>query len=333
MDLHFAPFAAGIVAGANGTFVGHPFDTLKTRFQVGRVSNQKVDLAFIRQLYRGILPPLVTSGAIQSTSFFLFENIRSRLRDSSKGGALVPGDLSSIFVSGCVAGSVVSLMSNPISIIKIRQQIESSATVRQCVRDVYAVSGWKGFYRGMAPMVVLDASRGMYFMNYEILKRVIVYLNKEWEGSNFLGTTGFRTSTEAATQINHNSSINSTNNANNSTSSIIKSNANSNSNVVRTRESTSLFTKDSLSTRLLASSITGMISWIVIYPIDVIRSRLHLDFAGSEYKSWYDCMKRTYAAGGLSAFYRGLGFTLVRAGPVSAASLTTYEFAKEFLQH
>lgn len=37
LHVHWAPFAAGVLAGANGTIVGHPFDTLKTRFQVGRV--------------------------------------------------------------------------------------------------------------------------------------------------------------------------------------------------------------------------------------------------------------------------------------------------------
>ena len=68
---NFAPFVAGILAGANGVIVGHPFDTLKTRFQVGKIlKSSTMDCKFLRQLYRGIVPPLCTSGAIQSVNFF-----------------------------------------------------------------------------------------------------------------------------------------------------------------------------------------------------------------------------------------------------------------------
>jgi hypothetical protein len=40
-------------------------------------------------------------------------------------------------------------------------------------------------------------------------------------------------------------------------------------------------------------------------------------------------MVKTYAEHGVQSFYRGISYTLIRAGPVSAASLTTYEFAKD----
>jgi solute carrier family 25 carnitine/acylcarnitine transporter 20/29 len=328
MELHFAPFAAGVLAGANGTMVGHPFDTLKTRFQVGRVLKQNVDVLFIRQLYRGILPPLLTSGAIQSVNFFLFENFRTRLRRQES--SLVSGDLTSIFVAGSMSGSAVSLVSNPISIVKIRQQVESSSGVRQCVRDIYASSGMKGFYRGYSTMLALDASRGLYLTIYEVMKRAIVSTNKwlcqECAVSGVIASS-HTLSNSSSMNARTGSSVDARIAATSPT--IISNPTNEASTVLSSSE---YFTENATSTRMLGAALTGMLSWCIIFPIDVVRVRLHLDFACAKYSTWQDCARKTYAEGGARMFYRGLGYTLVRAGPVSAASLTTYEYTKDWLE-
>lgn len=313
MDLHYAPFVAGVLAGANGTLVGHLFDTLKTRFQVGRALNNKVDFFFIRQLYRGILPPLLTSGAIQSTSFFLFENFRSRLQQIGNHS-----DLGAIFIAGSLSGSLVSLVSNPISIVKIRQQVESSGTVVQCVNEIYAASGLRAFYRGFGAMLALDASRGLYLTIYEIMKRSIVSTEKIFRAAV---TDGMGDATQTSSYPPD--VLNSGGTSAKSTNS---------GEVGQSEPSTAYFTEKALPTRMLAAALTGMVSWCIIFPIDVIRVRMHLDFASLKYISWRDCCAQTWAEGGIRMFYRGLGYTLVRAGPVSAASLTTYEFAKELLE-
>jgi solute carrier family 25 carnitine/acylcarnitine transporter 20/29 len=315
MDLHYAPFVAGVLAGANGTFVGHPFDTLKTRFQVGRTLNHKLDLFFVRQLYRGILPPLMTSGAIQSVNFFMFENFRSRIQRSDIPetglGKWVKSDLGAIFVAGSLSGAVVSLVGNPISIVKIRQQVESSAGVGQCVREIYASCGWRGFYRGYSTMLALDGTRGLYLTIYEVMKRAVVSVGGSISDLDSLPlqATNFLRGTDGARRGGDIVPIAST-----------------------TSTSEPYFTHTSTPTRMLAAALTGMVCWAIIYPLDVVRVRLHLDFANTKYTNWRDCCAKTYAEGGLRTFYRGLGYTMVRAGPVSAASLTTYEYTKELFE-
>ena len=325
---NFAPFAAGVLAGANGTLVGHPFDTLKTRFQVGKVlKHSKFDMFFIRQLYRGILPPLLTSGAIQSVNFFIFENFRHWLRDSRSGPPKIQGDLASIFIAGTFSGSMVSLVTNPISVVKIRQQIVAEGGIMQCVREIKQSSGVAGFYRGYTTMLLLDASRGLYLTIYEVMKRVISYQ------CNNRPIFGDEDSTVGITLVSdQNHAYNSVSDIPTATSPTAASALKATATSAVPLATAPLLAPNSLTTRMLAAACTGIISWIIIFPIDVIRVRLHLDFSRTKYQSWRDCCVKTWREGGVRAYYRGIGYTLIRAGPVSAASLTTYEYTKELFE-
>lgn len=330
MDIQYAPFLAGILAGFNGTIVGHPFDTLKTRYQVGKTIDLKLNFNLIKQLYRGVLPPLLTSGGIQSINFLIYENFRIRLKSIGMqyNVSLLKNDISTIFIAGSCSGSLVSIISNPISIIKIRQQVDSLGNVKECIKDVYSHTGMKGFYRGYGPMLVLDASRGLYFAIYEVMKRSVVMIGNKIEGS----IRKLDSSTTISGSNSNSGSDNSSGNNNYKTSVISTSTATTNKNTVYKNSSDPFFQPNGPSTRMVAAAITGIISWIIIYPIDVIRVRLHLDYNKIKYTTWYNCIKYTYKEGGYRMFYRGLSFTLIRAGPVSAASLTSYEYAKDLFE-
>lgn len=76
----------------------------------------------------------------------------------------------------------------------------------------------------------------------------------------------------------------------------------------------------------------GITSWFVIYPFDVIKARLQADTTNSKYSSVSDCVYKTYQEGGVKAFTRGLGFTLIRAVPVASVILPIYETSKEALE-
>lgn len=56
--------------------------------------------------------------------------------------------------------------------------------------------------------------------------------------------------------------------------------------------------------------------WAVIYPIDMIKSRIQTDgfspWTGQKYKSARDCFRVTLKTEGVAAFMRGLGPTLIR---------------------
>jgi solute carrier family 25 carnitine/acylcarnitine transporter 20/29 len=56
--------------------------------------------------------------------------------------------------------------------------------------------------------------------------------------------------------------------------------------------------------------------WAIIYPIDMIKSRMQTDgftpATGQKYKSTLDCVKTVWRTEGIGAFTRGLGPTLIR---------------------
>ena len=62
--------------------------------------------------------------------------------------------------------------------------------------------------------------------------------------------------------------------------------------------------------------------WAVIYPIDMIKSRMQTDgFSaadGQKYKSTLDCVRTVWRTEGLPAFTRGLTPTLIRYAPSNA---------------
>ena len=79
--------------------------------------------------------------------------------------------------------------------------------------------------------------------------------------------------------------------------------------------------QNTLAQRMMAASTSGVVCWCVIYPLDAMRSRM---FATSK-QSVVKTMHKMLAEGGWRAFYRGLGITLLRAGPVHAFVLPVYD--------
>lgn len=73
---------------------------------------------------------------------------------------------------------------------------------------------------------------------------------------------------------------------------------------------------------LVAGGLSGMGTWIITYPADVVKTRVQNDTRG-KYQGAWDCCVKTYEQEGLRAFSRGLNATLIRAFPVNAATFAT----------
>eukprot|EP00164_Ancoracysta_twista_P008570 GFYU01012426.1.p1 GENE.GFYU01012426.1~~GFYU01012426.1.p1 ORF type:complete len:319 (+),score=66.15 GFYU01012426.1:192-1148(+) len=82
----------------------------------------------------------------------------------------------------------------------------------------------------------------------------------------------------------------------------------------------------------VAGATAGVMSWIPIYPIDVVKSSLQSDASGTMYKGFMDCARQKYAQGGVGIFFRGLSPTIARAIPCHAAVFVSYEIALRQLQ-
>jgi len=268
---------AGLFAGMAGVTIGHPLDTLKTRMQVnvgiflpdkkleGSAIGKFAYLQQLRSLYRGILPPLITTGVVQSFNFSLYEKFKRYFSDEKRS------HLSTVFISGTLAGSFVSLLTGPIGVIIFQQQIVSSKGIISVVSNICRCFGVSAFYRGFGPLFLMESfGRGIYLWTYESVKMYI-------ERNNILD-------------------------------------------------------QSNLVTKVCAAATAGCFSWMVVYPCDVIKSRVQVDLSRSIYKSSIDCLKRTWKEGGIRALNRGITFTMIRAAPVASAVLPIYEITQEYLE-
>ncbi|GMH37407.1 hypothetical protein BSKO_05280 [Bryopsis sp. KO-2023] len=75
-----------------------------------------------------------------------------------------------------------------------------------------------------------------------------------------------------------------------------------------------------------AGGIAGVLSWLAVYPIDVVKSRIQChDKAASPYRGWVDCWRSIAKEEGHRTLWRGLTPTLQRAFLTNAAIFSGYE--------
>ncbi|XP_015586027.1 calcium-binding mitochondrial carrier protein SCaMC-2 isoform X3 [Cephus cinctus] len=79
--------------------------------------------------------------------------------------------------------------------------------------------------------------------------------------------------------------------------------------------------------RFVAGSIAGGISQSVIYPLEVLKTRLALRKTG-EYSGVLDAAKKIYSQGGIKSFYRGYVPNLIGILPYAGIDLAVYETLK-----
>ena len=79
--------------------------------------------------------------------------------------------------------------------------------------------------------------------------------------------------------------------------------------------------------------LAGEALWLSSYPFDVVKSKMQTDGFGSAQKfpTMRSCFAQTYKEGGIGGFWRGVGPTLLRAMPVSAATFATVEFVTRLI--
>jgi len=73
---------------------------------------------------------------------------------------------------------------------------------------------------------------------------------------------------------------------------------------------------------LVGGAFAGFGFWALFYPLEVIKSRMQsdaIDPALRKYHSMADCARKTYAEGGVKAFFKGYVPAIVRGVPVNAA--------------
>ena len=80
-------------------------------------------------------------------------------------------------------------------------------------------------------------------------------------------------------------------------------------------------------------ALSGTTLWIMVYPIDVIKSVMQTDsLTKPKYgKSILSVGRQLYAKNGMAAFLKGFGPTIIRAAPANGATFATFEIMMRLL--
>ncbi|XP_028162282.1 mitochondrial basic amino acids transporter-like [Ostrinia furnacalis] len=81
-----------------------------------------------------------------------------------------------------------------------------------------------------------------------------------------------------------------------------------------------------------AGGVAGMLSWILLYPIDVVKSRLQGDVVGRYAGAW-DCFVKSVRADRWKCMSRGLGAVTLRAFISNGACFTAVAWTERAWQH
>ncbi|AOA63801.1 Mitochondrial amino acid transporter [Komagataella phaffii CBS 7435] len=78
----------------------------------------------------------------------------------------------------------------------------------------------------------------------------------------------------------------------------------------------------------LLGSIAGSIGATIVYPIDLVKTRMQNQKGNAKYSSYFDCFKKTFRSEGLRGFYSGLLPQLVGVAPEKAIKLTVNDIVR-----
>lgn len=163
-----------------------------------------------------------------------------------------------IFVSGSCGGAFTSIFTTPISTIKIQHQVVSNLGMIETIKHMYSMGGLRVFYRAY-----------MCGFTLEFFERGIYLTTYETTKTNLnYWKTYLKENQNQSQSHSHNQIRN-----------------------IREQQVT-------LSDRMIAAVFASFVSWMIIYPMDVIRSRMQVDLQRKKFPTFYTCLKLTIAEGG-----------------------------------
>jgi len=158
-----APLLPGAAHACSTVVVGYPFDTVKTRVQVGMHSSpSQCAAAILRQegplaFYRGAAMPLVSLLVKRPFEFAAFEALNKRFGKKTLGPV----------VGGCIAGIIAATLGCPFNVVKVQMQTNRKDVYRdtwQAVREVWRAGGPLGFYRGYSASLIMSVPSTTFYL-------------------------------------------------------------------------------------------------------------------------------------------------------------------------
>ncbi|CAO3664877.1 unnamed protein product [Umbelopsis ramanniana] len=323
----------------------------------------------MRGFFRGIIPPLITVSIIKSVSFSVYEGTKGYLRERyqffNRDSLASVAAVSTL--GGATSGSFIATFSCPLELVKIQQQLQhllltsSMATGGTIVRGSNGANGQKvGIQRtdlahkvgAGLPITTQAAQSAVSPARPSILTNIVLPpTTSEKLAANVYGKVA------PVVQDIPKQTVRSANGASTSSWSSARE-------IVRlkglgglwsgyslhlfrdtigtavyfgTYESTKRVLSSPSSppgplTHFMAGGTCGILCWIVVFPIDLIKSVMQKDIMAPKptYDTIRECVTDIKARQGYRGFYRGMSVTLMRAFPIHSLNFLVYEQVLQF---
>ncbi|KAI9008891.1 mitochondrial carrier domain-containing protein, partial [Phycomyces nitens] len=287
-------------AAVVGVLAGYPFDSVKTRMQtqpydsISACVRQTYKEEGVRGFFRGIVPPLITVSIIKSVSFSVYEKTKQYCKATypffNKDSLESTFGLST--TGGVVTGAFIATLSCPFELVKIQKQLEFLLQASSISTGATApLAGGPG--SGLAKKI----STSSWHSAKEIIKKKGVQGLWSGFGLHFvrdaLGTGVYFGGYETTKYLLNQGSD---------------------------QPAGPL-------TQFLAGGICGILCWLVVFPIDLVKSLMQKEIMAHRptYGSTSECIRDIYKQKGTLGFYRGITVTLVRAFPIHSLNFLVYE--------
>lgn len=280
---------AGVGVGGAGRMASVTFPVYRSATDAFRII---VRHERIWGLYKGVTSPML-GVALMNASIFGMYNLSLQLQSSYS--ILTTHPLAQVFVAGMLSGVATSLITSPIELVKIREQMNPTMASKgsgtsghatwKTFRSILHNQGlFRGLYRGWCTTAIRDLGYGPYFATYQLLNSQIQHLTGQPLSNVDMAASG---------------------------------------------------------------AIAGVVAWLSTFWADVIKTKIQ---ASSHYNDptisnihptrtrpslhsslFWSTARHTYTQAGWSAFFVGLGPTILRALPVNAVLFVSYELTKDYL--
>lgn len=159
---YMSPLLRGLVGGAAYGFVAaaisHPFDTLKTRSQMGvGFRSPRSFLSGLLDLYRGVGPATLASVCFRTVPFIGYEATTNMMK---RQHLLDNAPLAVAFIGGAVGGMLRGCLETPAEFMKTRLQLKEPWTTSLLLRGLFSTCMRNGFVIGLY-WVFFEASKAV----------------------------------------------------------------------------------------------------------------------------------------------------------------------------
>jgi solute carrier family 25 carnitine/acylcarnitine transporter 20/29 len=305
---------AGGIAGSLSVVVGHPFDTYKVRLQTSSSSPNLSAYGGISSLFRGMSAPLSTAAIVNAVCFATYAE-SSRVWDQFSPPTSKMYDIESKMISpsqsltestwfkalicGGFTGAVMTLVTCPMEHVKCRLQVQHGRGISDRT--------YRGPLDAAGTILKKFGFRGLYRGFVSTICREIPAI-----GSYFSSYDIVRDYIDRR---------------------IIQMNVKGGSNSA-SDHGTSKLSASSILASSLAGGVSGALSWVIVYPVDVVKSRIQttpLDAPSSSFRL-LTVTQNIIVQLGWRALFRGLGVTVIRAFPVNGVIFPIYELTLSSLR-